>query len=64
MNMKKGLYVGFKHADSHHLFSLPLHGKDQVPNQALRSMRQQVLQYTNEVTKLGRFSLALGLRKN
>jgi isopenicillin N synthase-like dioxygenase len=69
LDWKEGLYVGPEHADNHHLFGLPLHGKNRFPDQALPCMRQQVLQYVGEVTELGKvltdlFSVALSLPQN
>ncbi|KAF2464202.1 Clavaminate synthase-like protein [Lindgomyces ingoldianus] len=68
IDWKEGLYVGPEHSDEHPFIGLPLHGKNQFPDQALPNMRQEVLQYVNEVIKLGKaltdmFSLSLGLDK-
>ncbi|KAF9731992.1 hypothetical protein PMIN03_000056 [Paraphaeosphaeria minitans] len=66
VDWKEGLYVGPEHADDHPLVGLPLHGKNQFPDKELPDMRHTVLEYINEVTKLGKtltdmFSLGLGL---
>jgi isopenicillin N synthase-like dioxygenase len=66
LDWKEGLYVGPEHADNHPHFGLPLHGKNQFPDQALPEMRHKVLEYVDQVTDLGKtltdmFSLALGL---
>jgi isopenicillin N synthase-like dioxygenase len=69
VDWKEGLYIGPEHANNHPLIGLPLHGKNQFPDQSLPNMRHEVLQYVNEVTKLGKtltdvFSLGLGLSEN
>lgn len=66
LDWKEGLYVGPEHPDNHPLFGMPLHGKNQFPDQALPEMRHAVLEYMDQVTELGKmitgiFSLALGL---
>jgi isopenicillin N synthase-like dioxygenase len=68
MDWKEGLYIGPEHDDDHPLIGLPLHGKNQFPDQALPNMRREVLEYVAEVTKLGEtltevFSLSLGLSR-
>jgi isopenicillin N synthase-like dioxygenase len=69
VDWKEGLYVGPEHADDHPLAGLPLHGKNQFPDQVLPNMRHEVLEYVDEATKLGMtltdiFSLGLGLDKD
>ena len=69
VDWKEGLYVGPEHADSHPLAGLPLHGKNQFPDQVLPGMRHAVLEYVGQVTELGKaltdvFSLGLGLRED
>jgi isopenicillin N synthase-like dioxygenase len=66
LDWKEGFYVGPEHADDHPLVGLPLHGKNQFPDKELPDMRHTVLDYINEVTRLGytltdMFSLGLGL---
>jgi isopenicillin N synthase-like dioxygenase len=66
LDWKEGLYVGPEHTDDHPLFGIPLHGKNQFPDQELPEMRHAVLEYLDQVTELGKtlrdiFSLALGL---
>jgi isopenicillin N synthase-like dioxygenase len=66
---KEGLYVGPAHADDHSLVGLLLHGKNEFPHQVILNMRREVLEYVDEVTKLGRtltvvFSLGLNLSQN
>ncbi|QUC17483.1 uncharacterized protein UV8b_01724 [Ustilaginoidea virens] len=66
LDWKEGLYVGPEHADSHPLFGMPLHGKNQFPDEALPQMRPAVLDYLAQVTELANtladmFSAALGL---
>lgn len=66
LDWKEGIYIGPEHADNHPLYGLPLHGKNQFPDQALPEMRHAVLEYVDQVTELGKtltdmFSLALGL---
>jgi isopenicillin N synthase-like dioxygenase len=69
LDWKEGLYVGTEHADDHPLSGMPLHGKNQFPDEALPHMRHDVLQYLDEVTNLGKtltdvFSLGLGLKED
>lgn len=69
VDWKEGLYVGPEHADNHPLAGLPLHGKNQFPDQVLPSMRDVVLEYVEQVTELGKiltdvFSLGMGLRED
>lgn len=69
VDWKEGLYIGPEHGDDHPLIGLPLHGKNQFPDQDVPSMRRDVLQYVDEVTMLGRtltdvFSLGLGLSED
>lgn len=69
VDWKEGLYAGPEHADDHPLAGLPLHGKNQFPDQLLPNMRHKVLEYVDEVTKLGKmltdvFSLGLSLSEN
>jgi len=69
VDWKEGLYVGPEHADDHPLAGLPLHGKNQFPDEALPTMRQIVLEYVEQVTELGKtltdvFSLGLGLSED
>lgn len=66
LDWKEGLYLGPEHADSHPLSGMPLHGKNQFPDQELPELRPAVLEYIDQVTELGKtltdiFSLALGL---
>jgi isopenicillin N synthase-like dioxygenase len=69
VDWKEGLYFGIEQADDHPLVDMPLHGKNQFPDQILPDMRPQVLQYLDEVTNLGKtltdmFSMGLGLGKD
>ncbi|KAI2629412.1 hypothetical protein GGS21DRAFT_492342 [Xylaria nigripes] len=69
MDWKEGLYVGAEHADDHPLASMPLHGRNQFPDQELPDMRPTMLGYVEQVTELGKtltdvFSLGLGLEQN
>ncbi|KAI5859274.1 hypothetical protein GGS23DRAFT_327585 [Durotheca rogersii] len=66
LDWKEGLYVGPEHTDDHPLAGLPLHGRNQFPDQELPDMRPTVLEYVDKVTELGKtltdmFSLGLGL---
>jgi isopenicillin N synthase-like dioxygenase len=66
LDWKEGLYIGPEHAETHPLFGLPLHGKNQFPDQVFPEMRHIVLDYVNQVTELGKtltdiFSPALGV---
>jgi isopenicillin N synthase-like dioxygenase len=66
---KEDLYVGPEHADDHPLVGLSLHGKNEFPHQVILNMRREVLEYVNEVTKLGItltivFSLGLNSSQN
>lgn len=54
VDWKEGLYVGPEHADNHPLAGLPLHGKNQFPDQILPNMRHVVLDYLGQVTELGK----------
>lgn len=69
VDWKEGLYVGPEHADDHPLAGLPLHGKNQFPDQLLPCMRPVVLEYVGQVTELGKtltdvFSRGFGLRED
>jgi isopenicillin N synthase-like dioxygenase len=69
IDWKEGLYIGPEHADDHPLAGLPLHGRNQFPDQELPDMRHTLLKYVEQVTELGKtltniFSLALGLRED
>ncbi|PVF92536.1 Clavaminate synthase-like protein [Serendipita vermifera] len=65
MDHKEGLYFGTEHQENHHHAVLPLHGKDQFPDDTVPTMRSSILTYIDQVTKLGKclsdaISLSLG----
>ncbi|KAH7385863.1 hypothetical protein BKA66DRAFT_569694 [Pyrenochaeta sp. MPI-SDFR-AT-0127] len=54
MEWKEGLYVGPEHSDDHPLIFLPLHSKNQFPDQVSPNMPHAVLEYIEKVKKLGK----------
>lgn len=53
-DLKEGFYGGPEHDESHPLFGMPLHGKNQFPDAAVPEMRPAVLEYIDKITELGK----------
>jgi isopenicillin N synthase-like dioxygenase len=69
VDWKEGLYVGPEHCNDHPYFGMPLHGRNQFPDEHLPDMRSIVLNYIGQVTELGKtltdmFSIGLGLQQD
>ncbi|KAG8836238.1 hypothetical protein FRC17_008974 [Serendipita sp. 399] len=63
---KEGMYFGPEHEDSHHHAGLPLHGKNQFPDDTVPAMRPAILTYIDQITNIGKclsdaISISLGL---
>src|SRR6202008_530350 len=66
LDHKEGMYFGPEQSADHPQAGMPLHGKNQFPDDALPDMRATVLTYIDQVTDLGKticdaISLSLGL---
>eukprot|EP01117_Protostelium_nocturnum_P017495 TRINITY_DN7121_c0_g1_i1.p1 TRINITY_DN7121_c0_g1~~TRINITY_DN7121_c0_g1_i1.p1 ORF type:complete len:361 (+),score=102.39 TRINITY_DN7121_c0_g1_i1:101-1183(+) len=66
---KEGFYLGPEHPDDHPLKGMPLHGKNQFPDEALPHMRGALMAYIDQVTQLGKtltqiLSLSLGFERD
>ena len=66
LDHKEGMYFGPEQSADHCHASMPLHGKNQFPDEAIADMRAAILTYIDQVTELGKticdaFSLSLGL---
>lgn len=69
VDQKSGMYFGPEHPDDHPQTGLPLHGKNQFPDDSVPGMRPAVLEYIRQMTELGKaivdaLSLALELDGN
>src|SRR6266545_3317502 len=65
-DQKEGLYAGAEHTEEHFLFGNPIYGRDQFPDTQIPGLRAVVLNYIDEITKLGKvlcdaMSVGLGL---
>lgn len=65
-DMKEGLYAGAEHTEEHPLFGNPIYGRNQFPDDKIPELRAVVLNYIDEITKLGKvlcdaMSVGLGL---
>ncbi|UKZ78738.1 hypothetical protein TrVFT333_006484 [Trichoderma virens FT-333] len=66
---KEGLYIGPEQDDDHRLSGMPLHSRNQFPDDILPDMRRDILTYVKQVSDLGKIltdilSLSLGLERN
>ncbi|THH08242.1 hypothetical protein EW146_g9056 [Bondarzewia mesenterica] len=66
---KEGMYFGLEHPSDHQHTGMPLHGKNQFPDAAIPTMRAIVLEYIDQIIRLGKIicdgiSLSLGLDRD